>query len=160
MAFAQLIYHERLRDIELCLSAQEAKLYHMGLRQEIKRSTLTDANSRETGVSMPSFSAPDRAGAHALPRRQLRHRVGEHDLRTELDDHRFVPVALSVDAVSYDHTLPDRLHGSLAVTPATLMWARLVVCLHPLREEDLPSFDVSLVVTYSHDRFRVGRWTP
>ena len=37
---------------------------------------------------------PDRAGAQALPRRELRHRVGEHDLRTGLDDHRSVPVAL------------------------------------------------------------------
>ena len=44
MAFAQLTYRERLRDIEVCLSAQVATLYHMGLRQEIKRSTLADAN--------------------------------------------------------------------------------------------------------------------
>jgi hypothetical protein len=44
MAFAQLTYRESLRDIEICLSAQSAKLYHMGFRQEIKRSTLADAN--------------------------------------------------------------------------------------------------------------------
>ena len=44
MAFAQLTYRESLRDIEVCLSAQAAKLYHMGFRQEIKRSTLADAN--------------------------------------------------------------------------------------------------------------------
>ncbi|MEI7764649.1 MAG: IS4 family transposase [Comamonadaceae bacterium] len=44
MAFAQLTYRESLRDIEVCLSAQVTKLYHMGLRQEIKRSTLADAN--------------------------------------------------------------------------------------------------------------------
>jgi hypothetical protein len=44
MAFAQLTYRESLRDIEVCLSAQVAKLYHMGLRQEIERSTLADAN--------------------------------------------------------------------------------------------------------------------
>ena len=44
MAFAQLTYRESLRDIEVCFSAQSAKLYHMGLRQEIKRSTLADAN--------------------------------------------------------------------------------------------------------------------
>ena len=44
MAFAQLTYRESLRDIEVCLSAQAAKLYHMGLRQAIKRSTLADAN--------------------------------------------------------------------------------------------------------------------
>lgn len=44
MAFAQLTYRESLRDIEVCLSAQAGKLYHMGFRQEIKRSTLADAN--------------------------------------------------------------------------------------------------------------------
>ena len=44
MAFAQLTYRESLRDIEVCLSAQAAKLYHMGFRHEIKRSTLAGAN--------------------------------------------------------------------------------------------------------------------
>jgi hypothetical protein len=44
MAFAQLTYRESLRDIETCLSAQSAKLYHMGFRQPISRSTLADAN--------------------------------------------------------------------------------------------------------------------
>ena len=44
MAFAQLTYRESLRDIAVCLSAQSAKLYHMGFHQEIKRSTLADAN--------------------------------------------------------------------------------------------------------------------
>jgi hypothetical protein len=44
MAFAQLTWRESLRDIEVCLSAQAAKLYHMGLRQPVARSTLADAN--------------------------------------------------------------------------------------------------------------------
>ena len=44
MAFAQLTYRESLRDIEACLSAQSAKLYSMGLRQPVSRSTLADAN--------------------------------------------------------------------------------------------------------------------
>lgn len=44
MAFAQLTYRESLRDIEVCLSAQAAKLYHRGFRHAIKRSTLADAN--------------------------------------------------------------------------------------------------------------------
>jgi hypothetical protein len=46
MAFAQLTYRESLRDIEVCLSAQAAKLYHMGFRQPVSRSTLADANER------------------------------------------------------------------------------------------------------------------
>ena len=44
MAFAQLTYRESLRDIEACLTAQAAKLYHMGFRQPVSRSTLADAN--------------------------------------------------------------------------------------------------------------------
>ncbi len=46
MAFAQLTYRESLRDIEVCLSAQAAKLYHMGFRKPVSRSTLADANER------------------------------------------------------------------------------------------------------------------
>jgi hypothetical protein len=44
MAFAQLTYRESLRDIEACLSAQASKLYHMGFRERVRRSTLADAN--------------------------------------------------------------------------------------------------------------------
>ena len=44
MAFAQLTYRESLRDIETCLSVQPAKLYHMGFREPVRRSTLADAN--------------------------------------------------------------------------------------------------------------------
>ncbi len=44
MAFAQLTYRESLRDIEACLTAQQAKLYHMGFREPVRRSTLADAN--------------------------------------------------------------------------------------------------------------------
>jgi transposase len=44
MAFAQLTYRESLRDIEACLLAQAAKLYHMGFREPVARSTLADAN--------------------------------------------------------------------------------------------------------------------
>ncbi|MEX0824212.1 MAG: IS4 family transposase, partial [Woeseia sp.] len=46
LAFAQLTYRESLRDIEVCLSAQSAKLYHMGIRSTVKRTTLADANER------------------------------------------------------------------------------------------------------------------
>jgi hypothetical protein len=48
MAFAQLTYRESLRDIEACLRAQHTKLYHMGLRSTISRSTLAYANNTRT----------------------------------------------------------------------------------------------------------------
>ena len=44
MAFAQLTYRESLRDIECCLRALHEKLYHMGIRGKVSRSTLADAN--------------------------------------------------------------------------------------------------------------------
>ena len=44
MAFAQLTYRESLRDIETCLRAHQAKLYHLGIRGSIARSTMSDAN--------------------------------------------------------------------------------------------------------------------
>lgn len=44
MAFAQLTYRESLRDIEACLRAAPAKLYHMGIRSQISRNTLAHAN--------------------------------------------------------------------------------------------------------------------
>src|SRR3954453_21722578 len=44
MAFAQLTYRESLRDIEACLRSMSGKLYHMGLRGKVARSTLGDAN--------------------------------------------------------------------------------------------------------------------
>jgi hypothetical protein len=44
MSFAQLTYRESLRDIEACLRAVASKLYHMGLRGKVSRTTLADAN--------------------------------------------------------------------------------------------------------------------
>lgn len=46
MAFAQLTGRESLRDIEACLAARSAKLYHSGFRAPVRRSTLADANER------------------------------------------------------------------------------------------------------------------
>lgn len=45
MAFAQLTYRESLRDIEVCLRAIGNKLYHVGIRSKVSRSTLADANN-------------------------------------------------------------------------------------------------------------------
>jgi hypothetical protein len=46
MAFAQLTYRESLRDIETCLRAMQSKLYHLGIRGRVSRSTLADANEK------------------------------------------------------------------------------------------------------------------
>lgn len=56
MAFAQLTYRESLRDIEACLKSMQSKLYHMGIRGKIARSTLADANDRRPWQIYADFS--------------------------------------------------------------------------------------------------------
>lgn len=46
LAFAQLSYRESLRDIESSLRSMKNKLYHMGIRGRVSRSTLADANEK------------------------------------------------------------------------------------------------------------------
>lgn len=59
MAFAQLTYRESLRDIETCLRAHQAKLYHLGIRGHIAKSTLADANeARDWRIYADSCSMP------------------------------------------------------------------------------------------------------
>src|ERR1017187_8310195 len=52
MAFAQLTYRESLRDIEACLRSVGGKLYHMGFRGKVARSTLADANGVDLDQSL------------------------------------------------------------------------------------------------------------
>jgi hypothetical protein len=47
MAFAQLTYRARLRDIETCLRTLQPKLYHAGIQGPVSRSTLADANEKK-----------------------------------------------------------------------------------------------------------------
>jgi hypothetical protein len=54
MAFAQLTYRESLRDIEACLSAQSAKLYHMGFRERCAARRWRMPMRAGIGASMPS----------------------------------------------------------------------------------------------------------
>lgn len=61
MAFAQLTYRESLRDIEACLRAQPAKLYHLGIQGHVSRSALADANESRDWRIYAEF-------AHALIR--------------------------------------------------------------------------------------------
>jgi Domain of unknown function (DUF4372)/Transposase DDE domain len=66
MAFAQLTFRESLRDIEVSLSAQATKLYHMGFREPIRRSTLADANESRDWRIYADFAARLIAQARAL----------------------------------------------------------------------------------------------
>ena len=57
MAFAQLTWRESLRDIETSLSANASKLYAMGFRSAVKRSTLADANESRTWLIWSDLAA-------------------------------------------------------------------------------------------------------
>ena len=52
MVFAQLTYRESLRDIEACLGAMRAKLYHMGFRGKVAAPRWPTPTTRTTGASM------------------------------------------------------------------------------------------------------------
>ena len=103
MAFAQLTYRESLRDIETCLAAQSAKLYHMGFREPVRRATLADANEARDWRIHADL-------AQRLIAQARRLYVGDSlglDLdktvyALELDDHRPVPVGLSLGAFPHD----------------------------------------------------------
>jgi hypothetical protein len=66
MAFAQLTYRDSLRDAVTCLNAQQAKLYHMGIRGSVRRSTLADANERRDWRLYAAFASALIATARRL----------------------------------------------------------------------------------------------
>jgi len=66
MAFAQLTYRESLRDIEVCLRGNGSKLYHMGIRSGIARSTLAKANEHRDWRIYADFAQVLIARARAL----------------------------------------------------------------------------------------------
>ena len=56
LAFGQLTQRESLRDIVLCLRSQQKKLYHLGFKQPVARSTLSDANQQRDWRIYADFS--------------------------------------------------------------------------------------------------------
>ena len=96
MAFAQLTYRESLRDIEACLSAQASKLYHMGFREPIRRSTLADANEARDWRIYADFAGADPPSPKALCSGRLRNGTVRNRLCAGFDNNRFVLVGLPV----------------------------------------------------------------
>jgi hypothetical protein len=62
MAFAQFTYRESLRDIEACLQSMSGKLYHMGLRCRIARSTSADTNESHDCLNTTEHLTPQLTG--------------------------------------------------------------------------------------------------
>ena len=89
LAFAQLAYRESLRDIEAVLSAQSAKLYHMGIRSPVRRSTLADANERRDWRIFAEFAQRLIAQARRL--------YAEEDLGLELSNTVYALDSTTID---------------------------------------------------------------
>ncbi len=91
LAFAQLTYRESLRDIEACLRAQHAKLYHMGFRGRVSRNTLAYANEHRDWRIYADFAQGLIRTARDLYRDEpLGSGVGRDGLRLRFHHHRFV----------------------------------------------------------------------
>jgi hypothetical protein len=137
MAFAQLTYRDSLRDTVTCLNAQQAKLYHMGIRGAVRRSTLADANERRDWRLYAGFAsaliavarrlhAGDKFGAeldgaaYALdtttidlclslfPWARFHHAKGAVKLHSMIDLRGNIPVVIHIDdGKSYDTDILD-----------------------------------------------------
>jgi len=139
MSFAQLTYRESLRDIESCLNAMKSKLYHMGIRGHVCRSTLAYANEQRNWRIYADFAgvliqkarrlyAGDSFGVdldkmvYALdatiidlclslfPWAQFRKRKSAIKLHTLLDLHGSIPIWVKVTSASvHEVNLLDEL---------------------------------------------------
>ena len=139
MAFAQLTYRESLRDIEACLRSMSGKLYHMGFRGRVARTTLADANECHDwriyadfaqvliGIARPLY-AGDPVGvdlAHSLyaldsttidlclalfPWAKFRKHKGAVKMHTLLDLHGHIPTFISItDGKVHDVNILDEI---------------------------------------------------
>jgi hypothetical protein len=139
MTFAQLTYRESLRDIEACLRSVGPKLYHMGLRGRVARTTLADANERHDwriyadfaqvliGIARPLY-AGDPMGVdlkdslYALdsttidlclalfPWARFRKHKGAVKMHTLLDLHGNIPTFISItDGKMHDVNILDEI---------------------------------------------------
>jgi hypothetical protein len=96
MAFAQLTYRESPRDIETCLSVQESKLYYMGFREPIRRSTLADANETRDWRIYAELAERLCSGPEVVCQRGSRFGLIKHGLCLGFDDDRLVFVRFSM----------------------------------------------------------------
>jgi len=89
MAFAQLTYRESLRDIETCLAALKSKLYHAGIRGNVSRSTLADANEKRDWRIFADFAQALIGQARVL--------YAEEDFGVEMDQAAYALDSTTID---------------------------------------------------------------
>lgn len=89
IAFAQLTYRESLRDIEVCLRSMRQKLYHLGIRGKVSRSTLADANENRDWRIYADFALVLIRQAHEL--------YAKEPFGTELDETTYALDSSTID---------------------------------------------------------------
>lgn len=89
MAFGQLTYRESLRDIVTCLGALKMKLFHVGIRGNVSRSTLADANENRDWHIYADFAQVLIAEARGL--------YVDEDFGIELDNTVYALDASTID---------------------------------------------------------------
>jgi hypothetical protein len=89
MGFVQMTHRESLRDIEICLRSMQSKLYHMGIRGKVARSTLADANETRDWRIYADFAQILIHRARALYR--------DDDFGVELDQTVYALDATTID---------------------------------------------------------------
>lgn len=150
LAFAQLTYRESLRDIETCLNSHREKLYHVGFRGQVSRSTLADANERRDYRIYQEF------GYYLITIAQKRYH--NEDLAVELAQSLYALDSTTIDlclslfpwatfrktkAAIKIHTLLD-LRGSIptfiSLTPGTVHDVTMLDVV-PLQQQSIVTMD-------------------
>ena len=116
MAFAQLTYRESCATSKRACVRSGAKLYHMGFRSQVARSTLADANeSRDWRIYADFAQVLIRIARPLYGPRSDRRGSRSKSLRSGLDHHRSVPLAVPLGQVPPAQGRPEDAH---AVGPA------------------------------------------
>ncbi len=140
LAFAPLTYRESLRDIEACLCAQNSKLYHMGIRGHVSRSTLADANESRDWRIHADFAQALIATARRL----------------------YVEDAFGVDLDETVYALGATIDLCLTLFPwAPFQRTKAAVTLHTLLDlrGHIPAF-IHITDARWHDSWVLGELTP
>ena len=157
MAFAQLTWRESLRDIEACLAANQAKLFHMGLKALPARSTLSDALNQRDWRIYHALAQRLIARARALYAQEpAGHRCQR--LCAGLHHHRFVPELVRVGAVSLGPWRPSSCTRCLDLRGAIPAFIHISDGSRP-REPDVLSTSVLSRVGYARGNTpRIADW--
>ena len=116
MAFAQLTWRESLRDIEVSLLANASKLYAMGFRSAVRRSTLADANESRDWRIWSDLAA-------VLIRRARKLYLGDAVLGVELDN-----TVYALDSSTIDLCLSLFAWAPFRSTKAAIKLHTLLTC--------------------------------